>query len=152
MRKWSIISGVVGIVLVVAALIVAYAVAPAVVKLPSDTNVTRTFAGTASTLLNPSAVATGNASQAILHNVPIITEKHNYLGWLSDTGQSTTLRYAGTANRGGEHVDVFTTTSTPQPLTDPNQLRTLPTALPKSLIPTLAAANGIPASALQAAA
>jgi hypothetical protein len=217
MRKWSIVSGVVGIVLIAGALVVAYAVAPAVVKLPGDTNITRTYAGTASSLLNPVAIASGNVSQAILHNVPIVathhtqvldttssdakiadtktlsaagqqlssstfnysvdrknmgrggsfsdvtkqtgltfnfpihTQKQNYVGWLSDTGQSTTLRYAGTTTRGGKHVDVFTTASQPQPLTDPNQLKTLPTSLPKAALPGLAQANGVPASALAAA-
>jgi hypothetical protein len=218
MRKWSIVSGVVGIVLIVGALITAYVVAPAVVKLPGNTNISRTYAGTAASLLNPAAIASGNVNQALLHNVPIVathktdvldttssnakiadtktlsaagqqlssstfnyavnrknmgrgsgfsdvtkqtgitfnfpihTQKHNYAGWVSDTGQSTTLRYAGTSTRGGQHVYVFTTATQAAPITDPNQLRTLPPALPKSVIPALAAANGISASTLQAAA
>src|SRR5947208_97283 len=109
MRKWSIVSGVVGIVLIAGALVVAYALAPALVKLPGETNVTRTYSGTAAA-----------------------------------------RRYAGRAARGGKHVDLFHSGTLPARVTDPRQLRTLPTSLPKSVIPTLATANGIPASALSA--
>src|SRR4051812_36399659 len=99
MRKWSIVSGVVGIVLITGALVCAYAVAPAVVKLPGDTNISRTFAGTASSLLNPAAIASGNTSQAILHNVPIIaTHKTDVLDTTSSSAKiadTKTLSAAG---------------------------------------------------------
>ncbi len=210
MRKSPIIAAAVGVLLIVGAGIANWPVAGHIVKLPDDTNVTRTYAGTATTLFNPTALASGNTSQAVLHNVPIVathqtqvvrstlsnslisdthslsaagqqlttstynyvvdrkdmgrghgfagaatpqngltfnfpihTKKHDYTGWVSDIGKSTNLHYTGTAKRGGVNVYVFTTTVVASPITDTQQLRTLPQSLPKAAIPALAAANGI---------
>jgi hypothetical protein len=209
MRKLAIAASAVGVVLVIAAVVVRYAVAPAVIKLPSDTNLTRSYGGTATALLNPAALASGSTTNVLLHNVPIVashttkvlksnsdnaliadthaltaagapvssstfqyavnrktmergsgfsgvtqqtgltfnfpihTQKHNYTGWVADTGQTTPLTYAGTGKRGGVSVYKFNVNSTPAPLTDPHQLANLPKTLPKAALPTLAAANGI---------
>src|SRR3954471_2949334 len=193
MRKLPIIAAGVGVVLIVGAGFAKWTVADHLVKLPDDTDITRTFAGTATTLLNPSALASGNTSVAVLHNVPIVathrskvlestsasslladthslsaagapvssstynyaidrtdmgrgsgypqatpqdgltfnfpihTAKHDYTGWISDTSKSTLLTYAGTAKRGGEDVYVFKTSAPAAPITDKQQLSTLPT-------------------------
>src|SRR4051794_32396144 len=72
MRKASIAVAVLGVLLLVAAVVTKWAVAPSMVKLPSDTDVTRTYAGTASTLLNPGAIASGSTTNALLQNVPVV--------------------------------------------------------------------------------
>ena len=217
MRKASILASVVGIALVVAAVVIRWGVAPAMVKLPGNTDTTRTYSGTAATLLNPTAIATGDATHALAHDVPIVathhdkvlkshsgsslvadtktltaagaqlssstynyavdrkdmgrgsgfnnvavqngitfnfpihTGKHDYTGWISDTSRTTTLKFSGTATRGGEHVYVFKTTAPAAPITDTQQLSTLPKTLPSAQLPALATANGISPTLLQSA-
>src|SRR2546421_13091609 len=76
MRKASIAALIVGLALVVAGGVVRWGVAPTIIKLPGNTDTTRTYAGTAATLLNPIAVSTGDTAHALLHNVPIVATHH----------------------------------------------------------------------------
>src|SRR4051794_27225876 len=71
MRKASIAIGALGVLLLIAAVVVRWVVAPAMVKLPDTTDETRTFVGTASALLNPTALASGATSNVVLRNVPV---------------------------------------------------------------------------------
>jgi hypothetical protein len=202
-----------GVLLLVSAAIVRFAVAPAKAVLPSDTDTTRTYGGTAATLFNPAALTQGGP--ALLTNVPITathrdqvlgtkgdnalvadtktvivnnspvssvayryaidrknlgagsgfadvskqngitfnwpvrTNKHDYTGWVSDTQQTTPLKYAGTAKRGGISTYVFTTTTQPAPISDNKVLAALPSGLPKSTLAQLASSLGLPAATLQ---
>src|SRR5215813_11463583 len=74
MRSRSVLGWVlsgVGVVLLAAAAILYWAVVPAVAKLPSDTNETRNYDGTAKVLVNPQALAAGDRAHGILVNVPV---------------------------------------------------------------------------------
>src|SRR3954447_11551676 len=110
MRRALIVVGALGVALLVSAAVVRWIVAPMVVKLPGDTDITRTFAGTAQTLLNPAAVASGDTNSALLRNVPIVAthrtevlESHSSSSLISDVHAlsangapvlSSTYRYA----------------------------------------------------------
>ncbi|HEX6870244.1 MAG TPA: porin PorA family protein [Micromonosporaceae bacterium] len=63
--------GAVGVLLLAAAAMLYWVVLPSQAKLPSDTNTTRLFNGTAKLLLNPQAVASGNLTNAIVTNTPV---------------------------------------------------------------------------------
>jgi hypothetical protein len=217
MRKALVAAVVVGAVLVAASVVIRFVAAPWLVKLPSDVNETRVFNGTATTLLNAPALASGSTTNVVLHNVPIVathatkvldtnsdsaliadthaltaagapvatstynyavdrkdmargsgfnnvtkqtgitfnfpidSQKHDYTGWVSDTGTPTTLKYTGTGKRGGLDVYTYAANVPATPLTDQHQLATLPKALPKAAIPGLAAANGVPPALLASA-
>ncbi len=69
-HHWKLISASVGGVLVVLSLVLAFAIAPALAKLPTNTDTTRTYSGTASVLLNPTAIS-GGGGPLVLRNVPI---------------------------------------------------------------------------------
>lgn len=71
MRRVAWFIGVmVGILLVAAAGVVRWTVAPAVTVLPSDTNTTRVYTGTADSLFNPTALTGAVFGPAMLHNIP----------------------------------------------------------------------------------
>jgi hypothetical protein len=71
MRKTAISSGVVGIVLLIAAGLMAWWITPSyIARMPSDYNKTRTYDATIRTLFNPAALASGNLAGAIKTGVP----------------------------------------------------------------------------------
>jgi len=71
MRKAAVSCGVIGIILLVAAGLMAWWITPSyIARLPSDYNKTRTYTGTIKSLLNPAAVATGNLAAAIRTGLP----------------------------------------------------------------------------------
>jgi DUF3068 family protein len=76
MRKAAISAGVVGLLLLVAAGLLAWLITPSyIARMPGDYNKTRTYDATIGTLFNPAALATGNLAGAIRTNVPgTITE------------------------------------------------------------------------------
>ena len=81
MRKLlSIAAVVIGVVLIVGAAVIRWAVAPAEAVLPSDTNSTRNYTGTATTLFNQAAL-TKPGLPILLKNVPIaVTHTTKVLG------------------------------------------------------------------------
>jgi len=71
MRKAAITSGVIGLVLLIGAALMAFWITPSyIARLPSSYNKTRTYAGTLTTLVNPAALSSGNLSAAVMTNVP----------------------------------------------------------------------------------
>lgn len=58
-----------GALLVIAGVVLMLAVVPAIKKLPSDTNVTRTYEGSMKVLLNP-------ATMTFAHDVPVLLSRH----------------------------------------------------------------------------
>jgi Porin PorA len=71
MRKAAIACGVVGVVLLVAAGLMAWWITPTyIARLPSNYDKTRTYAGTISSVINPAALATGNLSAAVKTGLP----------------------------------------------------------------------------------
>jgi hypothetical protein len=77
MRKAAIASGAVGIVLLIAAGLLAWWITPSyIARLPSDYNKTRTYDGTIRSLVNPAALASGNPAAAIKTGVPATLTDH----------------------------------------------------------------------------
>jgi hypothetical protein len=75
MRRISWYVGVVvGLVLLVAAPVLRWGVAPAVTKLPSDTNTIRIYTGSASTVINPSVAHGTLFGPALLHDQPVTVQ------------------------------------------------------------------------------
>jgi Porin PorA len=71
MRKAAVSCGIIGLILLVAAGLMAWWITPSyIARLPSDYNKTRTYTGTIKSLLNPAAVATGNLAAAIRTGLP----------------------------------------------------------------------------------
>jgi Porin PorA len=71
MRKTAIASAVVGLVLLVAAGLLAWWITPSyIAQLPGNYNKTRTYDATIHKLVNPAALATGNLAAATLTGVP----------------------------------------------------------------------------------
>jgi hypothetical protein len=71
MRKTATTSGVIGLVLLIAAALMAWWITPSyIARMPSSYNTTRTFDGTISTLFSPAALATGNLAGAIKTGLP----------------------------------------------------------------------------------
>ena len=71
MRKAAITSGVIGLILLIAAALLAWWITPSyAARVPSDYNKTRTYDGTIHTLLNQTALATGNLGAAVRSNLP----------------------------------------------------------------------------------
>jgi len=67
---------VVGVLLIAAAPIVRWGVAPAVTVLPSDTNTMRVYTGTAATVINPTLLRGTLFGPALLHNQPVTVMQH----------------------------------------------------------------------------
>jgi hypothetical protein len=76
MRKAAISSGVIGLILLVAAAMFAWWITPSyIARMPSGYDKTRTYDATVRTLFNPAALATGNLAGAIKTGLPAtITE------------------------------------------------------------------------------
>ena len=76
MRKTAISAGVIGLVLLIAAALMAWWITPSyIARMPSGYNTTRTYDGTIRSLFNPAALATGNLAGAIKTGLPAtITE------------------------------------------------------------------------------
>jgi Porin PorA len=71
MRKAAIASGVIGLVLLIAAGLMAWWITPSyIARMPSDFNKTRTYDATIRTLFSPAALATGNLAGAIKTGLP----------------------------------------------------------------------------------
>jgi len=76
MRKAAISSGVIGLVLLIAAGLLSWLITPSyIARMPGNYNKTRTYDATIRTLFNPAALATGNLAGAIKTGLPAtITE------------------------------------------------------------------------------
>lgn len=71
MRKAAVTSGVIGLILLIAAGLLAWWITPSyIARVPSDYNKTRTFDGSIHSLFNPAALATGNPAAALSKNLP----------------------------------------------------------------------------------
>lgn len=65
-----------GLVLVVAAALVSWVVAPRMAMLPGDTNTVRVYAGNASIMVNPTSLTGTTFGPGVLRDVPIILRHH----------------------------------------------------------------------------
>ncbi len=227
LQRTSITLVLLGILLIAAAGVVRFVALPAASKLPTNTNTTNVYSGTARVLLNQAALAPGSTAPILLSNLPlqiketvrvltsngsaavvdyrvtdsaagkslpgmdnryavdrttlapsnaisgsgltavrgltisfpIPTQARNYVGWVQDTGNTTPLRYAGTATRVpsptgsgtralGFETYVFQQTTPAARITDPQELASLPSGLPKSELPALVGRLKLPAGEL----
>src|SRR6202167_5652861 len=73
-RRSSIVLAAVGIVVIVLGVLVRFVVVPVATKLPGSTNLSVTYSGTA-TLLNSSALQSGDTKNVIATNVPITVDR-----------------------------------------------------------------------------
>jgi hypothetical protein len=77
MRKAAIASGVIGLIFLLAAALLAWWITPAfIARMPSDYNKTRTYDGTIRSLVVPSALAAGNLSAAVKTGLPATLTDH----------------------------------------------------------------------------
>jgi hypothetical protein len=101
MRKSLGFTGVVlGLVLMLGAALFRWVIAPDRAVLPSDTDVTRTYAGTAATVFDPTAITSGG--QLFLHGVPITVTHHTKV--LSATGDNARVSDSRTVTAGGKAI------------------------------------------------
>src|ERR1700756_5890567 len=73
-RRSSIVLAGIGIVLIVLGVLVLFVVVPVATKLPGSTNLSVTYSGTA-TLLNSSALQSGDTKNVIAANVPTTVDR-----------------------------------------------------------------------------
>jgi hypothetical protein len=105
MRKFlSVAAVVLGLVLIAGAAVVRWTVAPSQAVLPSDTNTTTTYTGTAAALFNPAALTTPGA-KALLAKVPITTTHTTKV--LATKGKNALVSDSGKLNAGGSQVGGF---------------------------------------------
>ena len=62
-------------------------------------------------------------------NWPMSTHPHDYVGWVTDTMQTTPLKYMGTERRAGVDTYIFRAHTSYAPITDPQILRILPASM-----------------------
>lgn len=106
MRKWvSVAAMFTGLLLVLAAGIVRWVVAPNVAVLPSDTDTTRTYTGTATTLLNANALTSSADGPALLHQVPVTLSHRTRV--LDTRGDDALVADSGTIVAAGSPVGGF---------------------------------------------
>ena len=73
-RRSSIVLAVIGIIVIVLGVLVRFVVVPVATKLPGSTNLGVTYSGTA-TLLNSSALQSGDTKNVIATNVPVTVDR-----------------------------------------------------------------------------
>src|SRR3984885_3932208 len=73
-RRSSIVLGAVGVVLIALALVIEFVIVPIATQLPGSTDLPVTYSGTG-TLLNSTALQSGDTSHVIAANVPITVDR-----------------------------------------------------------------------------
>ncbi len=101
MRKAAIASGLIGLILLIAAGLMAWWITPSyIARMPANYNKTRDFTGTIDSVVNPAALSTGNLSAAIKTGLPAsLTEHVKVLQTSGNTAQvqdTRTISGAGT--------------------------------------------------------
>ena len=75
MRRNVVVLSAGAVLLLAAAAVLRFAVLPAVDRVPADLDTTSSYAGTLS-IVNPTAMAAGDATHAVLNNVPVTVAQH----------------------------------------------------------------------------
>ena len=86
---------------------------------------------------------------AVLHegltvSWPIGAEKRDYVGWVSDTQTTTTLKYVGQEQHGGVDTYVYQASVAPAPIKDQQVLGSLPKSLPPQALGPLLSVLPLP--------
>ncbi len=107
MRKAAIACGAVGLVLLVAAALLAFWISPSyIARLPSSSNTVRDFTGKVQTLVNPKALATGNFAGAISVDLPLSIRQQVKV--LQTSGNTALVRNSVTADTSGRQLTATT--------------------------------------------
>lgn len=107
MRKTAIACGVVGVVLLVAAGLMAWWITPTyIARLPSDYNKVRTYDGTIGTLIDPTVLATGNLSAAVKTGLPHTVK--NSVRVMQTSGNTALVRDTITDTTSGRQIGALT--------------------------------------------
>jgi len=107
MRKAAIACGVVGVVLLVAAGLLAFWITPAfVARLPSDSNTVRTYDGKIQSLADPAALARGDFAGAIKTGLPVTIRQQVTV--LQTAGSTALARDSSTADVTGRRIGGYT--------------------------------------------
>jgi len=91
-----------GLLLVAAGLVLKFAVLPMMAVWPDDVDSTRHYEGTLVTMLNPAALATMDAANLFLTNVPIVVDRH--VTTEAVDGNKALVKEAVVVNAGGQPV------------------------------------------------
>ncbi len=105
------------------------------------------------TLMPSTAISAVGLSHptGLTFSFPIGTERRTYPGWVQDIQSSVPMRYAGTSGAvGGRKVYVFRQVVPTTALTDPTELATFPSAIPKPMLASLGAALNLPPAEMTA--
>jgi Porin PorA len=103
MRKAAIASGVLGLIFLLAAALLAWWITPSyIARLPSSYNKTRTYDGTIRSLVVPSALATGNLAAAVRTNLPATLTDH--VKTLQTSGNTAQVQDTRTISAAGSQV------------------------------------------------
>jgi hypothetical protein len=103
MRKAAIASGVIGLLLLLAAALLAWWITPSyIARLPSNYNKTRTYDGTIRSLVVPSALATGNLAAAVKTGLPATLTDH--VKTLQTSGNTAQVQDTRTISAAGSQV------------------------------------------------
>jgi Porin PorA len=107
MRKAAVSCGILGIVLLVGAGLMAWWITPSyIARLPGNYNKTRTYDGTIKSLLNPAAVASGNLASAIRTNLPATLTEN--VRTQQTSGNTALIQDTRTISTSGTKVAGFT--------------------------------------------
>jgi hypothetical protein len=103
MRKIAIACGALGLVLVLVAFLLAFWITPSfIARLQGNTNTVRNYQGRVLTLVNPSALASGNLSSAVITGVPEALRRQVTV--LQTSGNTAQVRDATTATASGRAI------------------------------------------------
>jgi len=94
-----------GVVLLVGSGVLRFAVLPAVSKLPTDSNTTNVYAGTARVLLNQAALAPGSKAPIMLYDIPLRIDETVRV--LKANGSLAVVDYRTTETAGGAALPVM---------------------------------------------
>ncbi len=107
MRKTAISCGVVGVIFLVAAALLAFWITPKLIaRLPSDSNTTRTYDGQIRSLVNPVALQQGNFAAAV--RVGLAETLRRQVQVLQTSGNTALVRDARKATASGQQIGAIT--------------------------------------------
>ncbi|MGE5290753.1 MAG: porin PorA family protein [Micromonosporaceae bacterium] len=106
MRKTAISLGVVGVVFVIAAALLAFWITPTfIARLPGDSNTTRTYSGRVTTVLIPAVLQQGNLAAAIRHGLPETINRQVKV--LQTSGNTALVKDTSTSTSSGTQLGVI---------------------------------------------
>lgn len=107
MRKSSIAAGVVGVVFLVAAALLAFWITPAyIARLPASTHTVRSYAGKVQSIADPAALARGDFAHALKVNLPMTIRREVKV--LDTSGSTALVRDSNAVDAAGRPIGGYT--------------------------------------------